>query len=124
LKIVIETIEHEEQRYPTVGDWFYWNKTLHIKVSETDNNDYNYLIALHELVEAWLCQKRGIIQEEVDAFDIAYEFNRQPGDDSEPGDNISAPYRDEHCIATGVERIVCAALGLPWKDYEETLERL
>lgn len=124
MKIILETIPHESQRYETVGDWFYWDRTLYIKVSETGNDDYNYLIALHELVEAWLCKRHGITQESVDEFDKLYEVNRAEDDLSEPGDDPNAPYREQHCTATGIERIVCAALGVPWKLYEETLERL
>ena len=34
MKIVIETIPHAQQRYPTCGDWYTDDSGLHIKVSE------------------------------------------------------------------------------------------
>jgi hypothetical protein len=120
--IRIESIPHDKQRYETIGDWYRdQSGNLQIKVSETGNNDYNFLVAIHELVEVWLCEKRGIELSVVDGFDQAYEINRQKGDDSEPGDSPKAPYKNEHCIATGIERIMCAALGIDWRDYEDAL---
>lgn len=79
------------------------------------------LIAVHELVEVLLCKHDGVTQKSVDKFDMAYEKKRKPNDDSEPGDNPKAPYVKQHCIATGVERILAAGLGVSWKEYEDEL---
>lgn len=125
MRIVIETIPHAAQRYETVGD--YWTDpdgTLHIKVSEMVNPDHEFLVALHELVEAKLCEKRGISDAAITAFDVEFEEARGDNDLSEPGDDPMAPYQNEHCIATGVERIACAALGVRWADYESEINRL
>jgi hypothetical protein len=125
MKITIETIPHETQRYPTVGDWFYEpNGDLTIKVSELGDWRYNALVGLHELVEVLKCKYDGVTQEEVDKFDIAYEKTRPEDDDSEPGDSIDAPYRKQHCLATGVERILAAELGVDWKSYDDAVMNL
>lgn len=125
MKIVIETIPHAEQRYETVGDWYYEpDGTLHIRVSELGDDRYNFLVALHELVEQELCKDRGITQDVVDAFDKKYEEQRVPGDDSEPGDNPVAPYAAEHCAATGVERLLASLLNVSWKTYDDKIMSL
>ena len=118
MRVVIETIAHEDQRYDTIGDWEFKGEELSIKVSETGEEDYNFLIAVHELGEAWLCRARGIEEEKVSAFDKAFNG---PG---EPGDDIKAPYRDEHCIATGFERMLCGTLALSWEEYEVAVDSL
>lgn len=82
------------------------------------------LVAVHELVEVVICKHMGVTQAEVDAFDKQFENNRTPDNDSEPGDDQNAPYCEEHCIATGIERILAAELGVPWKEYEEELNDL
>lgn len=89
-----------------------------------ENNDYAFLVAIHELIEAWLCERQGVTDEAVTAFDMAFEANRPKGDLSEPGDDRVAPYRNQHCYATAVERLVCAALGVSWQAYEQTVQRL
>ena len=111
MRIIIETIPHEQQRYPTVGDWFYDpSGDLVIRVSQMPDERYGLLVALHELVEAQLCLDRGITQEQVDAYDIEFERNRPPGNDSEPGDCMAAPYHNEHCFATGIERLMAGTI--------------
>lgn len=125
MKITIETIAHSAQRYPTVGDWFFDEAgNLHITVSQLSDWKREALVAVHELVEVLICKQEGITQEMVDAFDIKYEENRKPEDLDEPGDNPAAPYAGPHCIATGVERILAAALDVSWKKYEDELEAL
>jgi hypothetical protein len=112
-------------RYRTCGDW--WvdpDGTIQIRVSELSDWRREALIAVHELWEGLICKHRGITQEAVDAFDMEYEANRGSGDDSEPGDNPEAPYRREHCSATGVERLLASELEVVWKDYEEEIEAL
>ena len=125
MKIVIETIPHKDQRYPTVGDWLFdENGDLTIRVSQLGSWQQECLVALHEVVEVLLCKHRGITQEAVDQFDMAYEKSRQEGDESEPGDDPLAPYVREHCLATGIERILAAELGVDWKTYEQHLQEL
>lgn len=124
MKIIIETIPHENHRYTTVGDWFYDNDgTLHIKVSKLSDERREVLIAVHELVEVVLCKQAGITVEQVDKFDMeTFDYKDHP--DEEPGDDPSAPYVKQHCIATGVERILAAELGVNWKEYEDELGEL
>lgn len=122
MKIIIETIPHKDQRYNTAGDWCYdRDGTLHIKVSELGDQRHENLIALHELVEVLTCELAGVTQQQVDDFDKAYEANRPDGDGSEPGDASDAPYRKQHCLATGIERILAAEWGVDWKAYEDEL---
>lgn len=116
MKIILETVRHVDQRYETWGDWYYDpDGTLHIKVSadipELPTEDHHFLIALHELVEVWLCKKRGITAEQVDAHDFQFESEGHPAD-AEPGDDPRAPYRNEHRFAMLIEHLMARELGL------------
>lgn len=127
MKLVIETIPHDQHRYETVGD--YWRDpdgTIQIRVSDMGNWNYEFLVALHELVELVLVEARGIPFSAIDAFDKKFESERAAGKHGtdEPGDDPRAPYRDEHCMATGIERAICAALRIDWKKYEEAINAL
>lgn len=122
--ISVSVIPHEDQNYETVGDYETIDGTMLVRVSDMGNSDYEFLVAIHELVEAKLCQKRGISDGEITAFDVEFEDKRKPGDISEPGDDRASPYSNEHCIATAVERLLCASLGLSWRDYEQAVLRL
>lgn len=124
MNIDIRTIPHHAQRYETVGDWFFDEEGLHIRVSKMSDQRYEWLVGIHELVEVLLCKAAGITQEEVDAFDMAYEKKRPEGDDSEPGDDLQAPYALQHSIATGVERVVAAFLGVSWSLYDADIQSL
>lgn len=127
-KVRVEVIPHNQQRYPTVGDWLYEKDgTLVIRVSRMTDPRYAMLVALHELVEVLLCNQRGITQKEVDRFDIQFEKDRaagKHGEDDEPGDHPKAPYRKEHFFATNIEALMAGELGVDWKKYEEAVYSL
>ena len=113
MKIVIEFIPQDQQRYGTLGDWIWKDdETLHIYSSSDNGEDEAFLVALHELAEVWLCRKKGITQEEVDAFDLAFE---PPTDDpdAEPGDHPDAPYRYQHRQAMMIEHLMALFMGIP-----------
>lgn len=122
-EISIKFIPHDQARYPTVGDWFFEDdgKKLVIAVSKMEDERHQQLVAVHELIEVLLCRLNGVTQESVDAFDMAYENARQPGDESEPGDDPQAPYKMEHSLATSTERMLSATMGVDWKTYEDAI---
>lgn len=125
MRINIESIPNEEMRYITCGD--YWvddDGIWQIRVSESGDWRYNFLVAIHELAEQALVINRGISEPEITEFDKRYEENRPEGNNDEPGDDPKSPYYEEHCIATAIERIMCAELGLNWKEYDDLLNSL
>lgn len=124
MNITIKTIPHAEQRYPTVGDWIEEGGGLIVAVSDMGNDDFAFLVGLHEMIEGWLCLRRRIDQGAVDAFDVAFEAARQPGNTDEPGDHPDAPYRREHFFATSIERLMAAELGVDWAEYEKAVNAL
>ena len=120
MKITIETIPHLSQRYNTCGDWqFDDNGDLAIRVSEMPKTGWKgpILVAIHELIESLLCKDRGITTEMVDKFDLAFDMKA----DYEPGDDPKCPCRNEHCVATGIERILVSEFRLNWLPYEDEL---
>jgi hypothetical protein len=120
LHIVIETIDHSKQRYKTVGDWQIDGAcNLHITVSKMSDQRYEFLVGMHEAIEAYLAMHAGVTQGAVDKFDTAYEARRKKGDDSEPGDDPRAPYHKQHVFAEKVERLLAAELGVDWSAYAE-----
>ncbi len=130
MQITIETIQHENQRYNTCGDWVFVEPNhLRIRVSELGDWRKEMAVAVHELVEAALCHADGISSIEVDAFDMAYEKARVASptfgkDLAEPGDDPAAPHHRQHCFATAVERMLIAALGVPWAEHTDAVETL
>ncbi len=121
LTIVLRLIPHAGQRYDTVGDWQWQGNTLQIRISrelETKNPDFVMLVFIHETIEAILCRHDGITEAEVDAFDMAFKGN------SEPGDDPAAPYHRQHRQAERIERQLAAALGVDWSAYERTLNTI
>lgn len=130
LHIYIDTIAHSEQRYETVGD--YWRPALpagsiertEIRVSQMDNEKYELLVAIHEMIEEHLTRERGVTEAEITAYDVQYEASRTSESLEEPGDNPDAPYHKEHVLATEIERFIAAKLGVNWIDYERTIQNL
>jgi hypothetical protein len=128
MKIVLETIPQAQQRYETLGDWWFDSDgTLQIRVTSDDPiipSEYDqFCIALHELVEVMLCKQRGITQQQVDDFDNQWiaqhpDYLNSELNDKEPGDDPTAPYRQEHGFASIIEALMAKELGL--KGYPVT----
>jgi hypothetical protein len=121
-----EPVPYNTMRYPTVGDWNIGPRSgdIHVLTAQLGNDDYEFLVMLHELIEAKLCQKRGITDEAVTAFDRGFEDVRAVGNTDEPGDDPQAPYRREHFFATNIERLMAAELDVDWKQYEDAVNAL
>lgn len=117
MKITGVSVEPKNLRYVTAGDWIHESDGGHrIEVGDTRIEDYNFLLFIHELVESWVCKRRGITDESVLAFDKSFK------EDGEPGADINAPYRREHFEAETVERVVANILGVDWHEYEKAIE--
>lgn len=116
---------HKDQRYETIGDYWIDSSNIdQIRVSLLGNDDYEFLVAVHELIEMYLCKKRGIKDEDITAFDIKFEKKRKKGNTDEPGDDSKAPYRKEHFFATNIERMIASELGVDWNKYADAVEAL
>ncbi|HUD74541.1 MAG TPA: hypothetical protein VMQ76_05665 [Terracidiphilus sp.] len=130
MKIIIEIIPHKRQNYPTAGDWRLTPKgELLIRVSEEMGLASCGLVAIHELAEVFQCfdgfrmgkQDMKSVVRLVDAFDKKFEGDLVT---EEPGDDPRAPYHRAHSIATAIERILCAEIGIAWKDHDDNVARL
>lgn len=127
LEVHIKTIPHKKQRYETVGDWWWEKNTLQMRISDMENWRYEFLVAVHEYIEAMLCKHSGVSQKSVDSFDIKFEKDRLKfkwGNEPEPGNDPRAPYFFQHNIATGIERILATLLGVNWDEYDKTVMSL
>lgn len=126
MKITIQSCPQERIRSNQSGDW--WAHGEHqytIHVLDTLLPESQLAIAIHELIEAYLCRKNGVTDGDVCAFDEHYEAERKEGkhkSDEEPGDDPGAPYRKEHAAATHVERAACHAFELSWQSHEQAVE--
>ena len=74
MKINIQTIPNNEQRYITTGDyWIDSDGTWQIRVSDLGDWKKELLVAIHELAEQAICLSKGIKEEDISAFDIEFE---------------------------------------------------
>ena len=140
-KIFCNAIPHKNQRYDTCGDYYKQyipdynlGKIVQIQrfvpiqrfdISKT-SADYEFLVLIHEMIEWYLTEKRGIKESKITEFDRMFEKERMDGKwtDEEPGDDKRSPYRKEHKFATKIEKMVAKELGVGWDEYENTLNKL
>ena len=118
MRIVIQTIPASEQRYETLGD--YWKDadgTIQVRVSEMGDERFEFLCAVHEMIEFLLCAAHGIAEPDIMAFDIAHPELH------EPGDHPDSPYRKEHNFAQHIEYLIARAFQITWADYEAAAEK-
>lgn len=126
-EIHVKTIRHKLQRYETCGDYFERKGVMEFRISQLRNSDYEFLIALHELIEWYLTHRAGIPIREIDDFDKNFEEERARGlhsQDAEPGNSPKAPYGWAHRFATKIEKQLAKKLGVRWDVYESALYKL
>lgn len=114
-----KVIPHDEHRYDTPGD--YWTDVDGIeqfRVSRMHDERYEHLVLIHELVERILCHHWGISNRSIDNFDLKWKGKGEPGDDH------NAPYWEAHQIASAVERLMAAELGVDWNEYDRAVSKL
>lgn len=124
MNIIIRSIPHKSHRYPTCGDWFEEDGTLYILVSDEIPEESKQLVALHELAEWMMCKANGVTQKQVDDYDKKYEETRHPDDETEPGDHGDSPYHFQHRIATAIETVTAAQMGVSWLSHEHSITKL
>ena len=118
MDITIKTIPSAEQRYRTLGD--YWVDTdgnLQIRITKLNDWKWEFLIALHELVEYALVKDRGISLSAIDDFDKKFEEGLSDDNEEEPGESADAPYKMEHLFADSIEKQMAFAMNLDWYNY-------
>lgn len=120
-KIVFDVIPHNKMRYPTCGDYYKKNGELHIRVSKM-NSKHEFLVLIHEMIEWFLIDQKGISIKSIDDFDMLYEETKT--DNSEPGNDPNAPYYEEHQFATEIEKLLAKKLGVNWLKYDEAVNKL
>lgn len=119
MNISVKTIPHSEQIYETTGNWLWDSEgNLEIYISKVGDWRSEMAVAVHEIIEALICNDRGISEESVSSFDISNPELEDPGLSSD------APYHAEHMFATSVEMLLVAELGVDWNVHNEKLESL
>lgn len=125
--IQVQTVPNDEIKLRkgfTGADWW-WDPdgTLQVRIaSEILDPDWRTALALHEVSEAFLCRRMGIMQGAVDAYDKKYQ--QEHAIDLNAGDEPDAPYRIPHTFATAIERIYAGATGIQWKTYDDFLAKI
>lgn len=126
--VIIRSIPHDRHRYETVGD--YQTNTdgcMVVSVSQLPDWRFEFLVGIHEIIEATLCRQAGVTDAAIDHFDMQFEADRALGHhphDAEPGDDPRAPYRVQHLMATAIEKMLAAAMGVDWQAYEQAINDL
>lgn len=111
--IIMTVIPHRAQRLSEVGDYFKLsNGWTEFKISEMKNPDYEFLVFVHEVIEQYLTQRKGITAEMVDEWDKS----RASGP--------NCPYREEDEFATFIEQTVAKKLGIDWDIYDKYIDEL
>ena len=123
---LISVIPHEQQEYETCGNYKYVKElnTNIFTISDTGNDDYNFLIKIHEIIEEHLTRRVGIEEKDILEFDLLFEKEREEGlhsDTDECGDDDRAIYKKQHQFATKIEQMLCDEMNLFWGDYEKII---
>jgi hypothetical protein len=129
LNMAIKIIPHANHRYRgTVDDYWVDKKGVHqVKISEMSDWRYTAIIIIHALIEYFGCLCDGIKEEDITAFDVLFECERDAGlhkSEDEPGNDPRACYRKWHIFATKIEILLASELKANWKRYSKEVESL
>jgi len=120
MKINLFTKPSKEVKNPTTGDfWKDHDGTINVAVQELGNEDYEFLIALHSLIEGFLIEKNKLDRNLIEYFDKTFKQNKEGliTNQEDPGDDTAAPYHKEHTFATFIEMQVANEMNVSWDKY-------
>lgn len=100
----------EKNRYLDVGDW---NEGCVHAVRHPDPRSAAAVL-VHEVIEKLLCDYYGITAEQVDRDDALILKGKKKVQ--------QCSYYRHHRTATKVERIICKAFGLDWREHERNVD--
>ena len=127
MEIILKSIPIQKQRFKALGDWLVYGKGNFLILVAKCKIDYEFLMALHELIECFLCQKRGISEIEVNKFDELFSKECKKGlhkNQPEAGRDKRAPYHKEHLFAIKIEKLIAKELKVDWKKYDKEVGEL
>ena len=116
-EINIRFIEHNKQRYDTLGDYWETPTSIEFRISILPKYCYSFFVLLHELWEKFRNDVLGITDKSVDKFDIDHP------ELDDPGLSLEAPYHKTHMEADAIERIAVVMAGEDWIKYEEAIRK-
>lgn len=131
LRINLQVIPHREQRYETVGDWW-WDEegVLQIRSSKMDNPRFEQLVLLRELVEVLLADwtrpretSRDYLLNRTEDHDKSFELARVD-EFSESGYEPKSPVYREHMIASAFEHIAALLMRVNYNEYTRAVAAL
>ena len=93
-------------------------------VAKMENELYEDLVKVHEIIEVILILKRGIKISDIDKFDMVDVFELDQKNSDDPGVSKLAPYHKEHMFATKIEKLLCKELELDWETYDQSFDKL
>jgi hypothetical protein len=117
-EITIKFVDKDQIRNEGCGDYLYDPEgNLIVKAYLKDDNSYDYafLIAIHELVEAWLTNHRGIEEQDIDEYDRM--IVERGGVADEAGNEFDCIYKKEHRFSENIERQIAHEMNIDWFDY-------
>jgi hypothetical protein len=122
-EIRIKTIDAKDQRYPTAGDYFDIGDELHFRITKQKNEDYEFMISIHEQVEEYLTRRKGINEQSILEFDLEWEKKKEQGltTAEEPGAEPDCPYKREHFLATVIEGLLALEMGIDFQTYDQEI---
>jgi hypothetical protein len=92
---------------------------INVEIQELNDEDYEFLLAIHCLVENKLIEKRKINKSDIDEFEKSYYSNMKiSGLQDDPGDDPSSPYHNEHLFATFIEMQIAKEMNISWKSFK------
>lgn len=131
LKYTLKVQPWKKMRYLTGGDYYKTKGGWEIVTADLGDSDYNFLVLIHEFIELYLTQKRGITEVRIKKFDEWFEREKAKGKFKNilsPGRHPKAPYRKEHMFAFRIEELLEKELGASrkkrWQQEDEVLEKI
>lgn len=107
----------DKLRYASAGDYFVseFDETV-IQAVKQQSDDYQFLIALHELFEQYSTERDGLSEEAILAHDLTHP------EADEPGELPDSPYRKRHLQSELLERMAAEFLGVDWIKYNNEIK--
>lgn len=128
MNMIFKTVTMKEQPFLTQGDW-QTDKDGNMVSTIAECEDWRFwaIVAIHEMVEYFICKLRGVTIEDCNKFDAMYEEGYRSGKiplDKEAGYDKRCPYHRGHVWGDRFAWVLAKLLRVKIKDYNRYMDKL
>lgn len=103
----------------SLGHYYTEGGVIQFRVASMSNQNYEFLLTLHAIIEKMLGKNEGVTEQQIDAWYLAHE-----GQPTVASEIEGCPFMEAARTADAITRVVAIKLGVDWEKFKAAGRRV